>query len=241
MNFSIVLASRERTHLLESLLESIYNNTYDKNNCEVICVLDNDDRVTKRFIPKLNNKCPIVKFVFRDRAGNLNDDYINWGYKNFSTGNNIIVVNDDVVFKTKDWDRIALEHLNKYFIDKPDGIGYGWIEDGLPGRAGNLDYCCFPLVTRKAAEVAGFVMPVEFPGWGADIGLYRIYAAIGRIVKIEGVKFAHISHHTGLRNRDHISFSVERKSHGTINPIDAFNINPYVERISKFLTCSPCT
>jgi hypothetical protein len=235
MNFSIILASRERVHLLDSLLNSIVNTTSDKNNCEVLCVIDSDDRVTKRFLERLKAICPFARFIVRDRANNLNDDYLNWAWRNHSSGNNIIIVNDDVVFKTPNWDQIVMSYLGRYLVDKPDGIAYGWIEDGLTERAGNLNYCCFPLVTRRAAEVVGFVMPPDFPGWGADIGLYRIYSAINRVCDMSAVAVDHISYHNGSRNRDHISHSVERKSQGTVNPLTEFDPSVYVDRLLKYI------
>lgn len=236
MNFSIVLASRERVHLLDSLLSSIVNTTSDKSNCEVICVIDTDDRITKRFLERLKNTCPFAKFITRDRAPNLNDDYLNWAWRNHTKGNNILVVNDDVVFKTPNWDQIAIAHLSRYLADKPDGIAYGWIEDGLKSRQGGLNYCCFPLITRKAAEVLGFVMPPEFPGWGADIGLYRIYSSINRVCEITGVVLEHVSHHNGMRVRDHISHSVESRSAGTPNPLCQFDPFVYIDKFLHYMS-----
>lgn len=233
MNFSIILASRERVYLLDSLLSSIMATVGDKDNCEVICVLDNDDRVSRRFIDRFNEICPFAHFVFRERAKNLNDDYLNWAWKNYANGDNIIVMNDDVVFKTPNWDQIIMAKLSQYLADKPDGVAYGWIQDGLPSRAGNLNYCCFPLVTRKAAEAVGFVMPREFAGWGADIGLYRIYDAVNRVCDLSDVSLEHLSHHTGARSRDHINHGVEERSLGSAHPINGFNIGPYVGELLK--------
>lgn len=238
MNFSIILASRERVHLLDSLLSSIVNTTGDKNNCEVICVIDADDRITKRFLDRLKNTCPFAKFIVRERANNLNDDYLNWAWKNYSKGDNILVVNDDVVFKTPNWDQITIANLSRYLADKPDGIAYGWIEDGLKTRQGGINYCCFPLITRKAAETVGFVMPPEFPGWGADIGLYRIYSSINRVCEITGVVLEHVSHHNGMRERDHISRSVEMKSSGTPNPFCQFDPFVYVDKFLAYMSAN---
>jgi hypothetical protein len=235
MNFSIILASRERVHLLDSLLNSIVKTTADKNNCEVIVIIDSDDRVTRRFMERFQNTCPFARFVVRERAHNLNDDYLNWGWRNFSTGDNIIVVNDDTVFKTPNWDHIIMANLSRYLADKPDGVAYGWIEDGLPDRAAGVHYCCFPLITKKAAEVLGFVMPPQFPGWGADIGVFRIYQAINRICDLSAVTLDHVSYHNGKRARDHISHEVERKSNETIHPMLGFDVSTYVDRLTKYI------
>lgn len=234
MNFSIILASRERVHLLDSFLNSVVNTTADKSNCEVIVIIDNDDRVTRRFLERFNSTCSFARFVTRDRAKNLNDDYLNWGWRNYSLGDNIIIMNDDVVFKTPNWDHIIMANLSRYLADKPDGVAYGWIQDGLTNRANDANYCCFPLITRKGAEVLGFVMPPQFPGWGADIGIYRIYAAVNRICDLSAVVVDHVSYHNGKRARDHISHDVEVKSNGSCNPFD-LDIGPYVERLSRYI------
>lgn len=230
MNFSVILASRDRVSLLDGLLKSISQTVENPDNCEVIVVVDDDDRITRYFMDKIPYK--FARGVVRPRARNLNNDYLNWAWQNFSVGENIIVCNDDVVFRTPKWDNIIMSGLKEYLKDKPDGIAYGWIEDGLNNRQTGTPYCCFPLITRKAAEAVGFVMPPEFPGWGADIGVYRIYEAINRVCRLD-VCLEHLSYHNGNRIRDGINHEVAAISHGSPHPTLGFQIGEYVERLEK--------
>jgi hypothetical protein len=231
MNFSIVLASRERIGLLDSLLKSLEANTADKVNTEVIICIDDDDHLTRRYSERLKSSCSFARMVTRPRSRNLNEDYLNWAWRNFATGDYIVVCNDDCVFSTPNWDQVALGRLNKFLEDKPDGIVYGWIEDALIERAGGLNYCCFPLVSHAAAKVLGWVMPPEFTGWGADIGLWRVYSPTDRVCDLSCVRIDHISYHSGTRPRDHVSYHVEQISIGTPNPIIHYDPNPAIHKL----------
>ena len=139
MNFSVILASRERVSLLDSLLKSLEANTADKVNTEVIVCVDDDDVTTRRYSERLKSSCSFARMVTRPRTRNLNDGYLNWAWRNFATGDYIVICNDDCVFSTPNWDQIALAKLNRFLEDKPDGIVYGWIEDALIERAAGLD------------------------------------------------------------------------------------------------------
>lgn len=235
MNFSILLASRERVNLLESLLNSLEQNTADKKNTEVIVVIDDDDYLTHKLLDRIKKVCSFAKIVSKERSKNLNDDYLNWAWKNYATGDYIIVCNDDCVFSTPNWDQIALVELNKYLADKPDGITYGWIEDSLKDRAGGMNYCCFPLVSNAAAKVLDWVMPAEFPGWGADIGLWRIYSSIDRVCNLSDVKIDHISYHSGKRVRDHVSYYVEQLSASGMHPMTQYDSNVPAQKLLNFI------
>jgi hypothetical protein len=107
-----------------------------------------------------------------------------------------------------------MRKLDEYLADKPDGISYGFISDALINRHG-MNYCCFPLVTRKAVQALGFAMPPEYPAWGADIALWRVYSNVGRICDLSEVMIEHVAYHSGKRDRDHISYHVEHISNSS--------------------------
>lgn len=210
MNFSIVLASRERVPLLIKFLDSLVTNTHNLSGIEVLVGIDNCDRATCDHEEELTKRYPFVRFFRRNRSRNLNNDYLNW-LAHSTTGKYIIAANDDVEVRTKDWDKVALNTLNSYLIDKPDGIVYGFIEDGLSHRYG-MDFCCFPLFSRKGYEALGWLLPGCFMTWNADIAAWRVYVAVNRVVRLP-IMFNHVSYHTGQRERDHISLEMEARSH----------------------------
>jgi hypothetical protein len=207
MNFSILLASRERVPLLTKFLQSLKENTKYIGAIEVLIGIDHDDKETCLSEEDLVIRFPFVRFFRRHRSKFLNKDYLNWLFQ-FSHGKYVMACNDDVEVKTKDWDEIAINTLEKYLSDKVDGIVYGYVEDGLNDRHG-MGYCCFPLFSRRAIQAVGWVLPPVFRSWNADIAAWRVYSSIERICAIP-VLFDHISYHTGKRSRDQISIQMER-------------------------------
>lgn len=203
MNFSIILASRNRPQLLSNLLNSIQRTTTELDLVEVLVGIDHDDAGYKDLSVALRSRYPFVKFFPRDRSPWLNKDYLNWLSKDYSCGKYLIICNDDTEFKTFNWDQIVLRKLNEYLVDKPDGIVYGYLNDAL-----NMSYCCFPLISREAHDAIGYSMPPEYPSWNADIFLWEVYNKAGRVCNISEVLVDHISYHTGKRGKDDINHYV---------------------------------
>lgn len=180
---------------------------------------DFDDVATIGVIDSL--KYPWLKFHGRNRSGYIQRDYHNWLYSK-STGRFIIVINDDTLFRTKEWDVLAIKKLDVYLQDKPDNIVYGWISDSLLERERGINYCCFPLISRAAAQILGYVMHNAFHGWGADIHLYELFHSIGRVLDLREVWIDHISYHSDTSiPRDNTSLHTQ-----SISGVDPFiNMN----------------
>lgn len=236
MNFSIVLASRERSQLLVGLLASLEETTTDKDKIEVLIGIDDDDPESQDARVHLTKKHSFAKFFSRTRSNMLNRDYINWVYDNNGSGKYVIVCNDDAAFRTVGWDTIILENLNNYLSDKPDGVVYGFISDALSNRHG-MAYCCFPLVSRKGVRAVGFCMPPEYPGWNADIALWRLYSSVGRVCDLSSVMIEHISYHCGKRERDPISHHVQHISNQYAH-IPQHVFNEYINRLRSAINAN---
>jgi hypothetical protein len=216
MNFSICLASRERSQLLVALARSIKETTADTNNIELLVGIDDDDAEMHDCARHMTGWHNFIKFFSRARSKMLNRDYINWVYDiTGRKGKYVIACNDDALFKTPNWDTIICEKMENYLSGKSDGIGYGFISDALLNRHG-MQYCCFPLVTQKGVNSLGWVMPPEFPGWNADIALWRTYKSVNRIFDLSDVMIEHVSYHCGKRDRDNVSRHVESISNERI-------------------------
>lgn len=211
MDFSIILASRERVSLLKNLIKSIKETASDISKIEVLVAIDDDDTDTHLETSQISKNYNFVRFESRKRSRFLNLDYINWLATDHSTGKYLIIVNDDVEFKTKHWDDIIREKLDVYLADKPDGIVYGYIDDGHKNKNG-LGYCCFPLVSKAGVNASGICMPPECAAWNADAILWRIYVRIERICDLSDVKLAHFSYHNGTRDCDNINLHVQSLS-----------------------------
>lgn len=229
MNFSIVLASRQRSQLLVGLMKSLKETTADLSKIEVLVGIDDDDEESHDAARHITGWHSFVRFFSRPRSKMLNRDYLNWVYDTNGSGKYVIVCNDDCAFRTQNWDEIILKRLDEYLVDKPDGIVYGYISDALINRQG-MNYCCFPLISRAARDTVGFVMPPQFPAWGADIALWQIYVQVNRICDLSEVMIEHIAYHSGKRERDHISHYVQSISTG---PIGNYPMHEYVEQFRR--------
>ncbi len=228
MNFSICLASRERSTLLMNLLESIQQTTHDLSKVEVVVGIDDCDAESHDAKVHACNRYSFIKFFSRPRSNMLNRDYINAAYDQHSQkGKYAIACNDDVVFKTQNWDKIADEKMEDYLKDKPDRIGYGFLSDSLITRHGF--YSCFPMITREGIEALGWILSPLHGSWNADVTISRAYAGVNRICDISEVHLDHISYHAGTRQRDHINRHVEQINNGGVH----VPVNDYIRILSE--------
>jgi hypothetical protein len=209
MKFSLILPSRERASLLANFCRTVEENTFDKENIEMLVACDDDDKETIETLK--NMKYPWLKYYVRPRGNSISRDYQNWLYPH-SKGEYLFVLNDDVELKTKNWDQIALQKIQDY--PHKDGIFCGWIADDTKVRIRDKKdaYSCFPLFTRKAVNALGYLMNEYYGGWSADIFIYNVYKEIDRILDMSEILVQHYTHWLGNRERDETNRSMERKS-----------------------------
>lgn len=211
MNFSLLLPTRNRPRLLCNLYNSIKVNTSDLRDIEMLVVYDEDDTETASVAPALLDSW--VRFFSRPRGSSLSRDYQNWLYP-FTRGQYIFVLNDDVEIKTKKWDQIAINKINQYLQMYPDGVFYGWTADSSVLRIHQAEnaYACFPILSRQAIDILGYVMHEHYGGWSADVFLYNVYRDALSILDLSEILVQHYSHWLGNRERDETNKSMESKS-----------------------------
>ena len=180
--FSIIIPTRKRIRSLSRLLESFENTTKNLSSVEIILVVDSDDEESKSYE---NNNITIIKVIVEPGAsmGTLNMS----GYE-ACTGDYIMLLNDDVVVATKDWDKKILKVINSY----RDGIVLIHVNDGIFRET----LCTFPLLTRTFIEIAGGICPVEYERYRIDDHIYNVFnllSIIGkqRIVYLPDICFEH--------------------------------------------------
>ena len=72
------------------------------------------------------------------------------------TGDILIMGNDDLIYKTQNWDGILVEQTKKF----KDGIYLMWFDDGIKHNHAN-----FPIISRKWYETLGYFTPGCFNFW----------------------------------------------------------------------------
>ena len=116
-DFSIVICTHNRAALLVDCIDSLLNQTADKNRFEIIIVdnnsTDNTEEITKEFVENYSN----IKYLEEKTIGYSAPR--NCGWKN-ATGNIVAYIDDDEI-AAPDW----LESIERAFQteEKPDIIG----------------------------------------------------------------------------------------------------------------------
>jgi hypothetical protein len=220
MNFTLVAACRGRYSSLERFIRSVFLTPRDRSEVELFIMSDEDDPGTHEVVHRLQLEHGSwnLRLHKQPRTIFLNRDYINLGVA-MGTGRFTWALGNDVEIVTPEWDQIVLQAASTYFSDKPDGIGFIFIDDDLR-KEGDFDGCCFPIMTREAVNAVGFHMPPEIATWGADFWLWQIYKTLGedRVLRCPDVRIYHHCHHNGRTPRDEINIEVERNYSGWLSP-----------------------
>ncbi len=193
MDISIILPTRGRAALLKRLFNSIAETTANPGAIEIILRMDEDDTESHEIgHPGLN-----IKKMIR-RAGATMGAITNESYA-ISTGRYIMLMNDDVVFRTQGWDKNVLQAFAKF----PDDIALIYGNDLDQGE----HMPTFPILSRRSIELFGGVCPSEYFNLCIDAHLFDIYSqlkALGhdRILYLEDTVFEHLHFIIGKSERD---------------------------------------
>lgn len=189
---SLLLPTRGRPKLVARLFDSIAEKTRHLSRVEVIVYIDDDD--SDSFGVKEDRFPTKVTIGPRLTMGGYNSSCLSK-----SSGEIVILINDDMVIRTQDWDNIVRE-LDSRFDDKVY-LGYG--NDLFKGA----QLCTFPILSRKTCEVLERPFPVNYRGAFIDYHLLDIFKRLSkagheRICYLENLVFEHLHYRTGKGSFD---------------------------------------
>ena len=184
---SLLFPTRKRVGLLQTLLQNIKDTK--QGEVEVLIAFDTDDLETKNAVDELETKYPFAKFFERERQDNHMEGYYNYLAKK-STGDYLMVFNDDAEFVTIGWDKVIKDKAKRFADWYKDRIFYMGFDD----RAHGDPMSSFPCIPRETYEVLGFFFNPVFYTWLADRNLWSMFSAVGRVVEVP-VKITHKLHH----------------------------------------------
>jgi hypothetical protein len=123
---SVIFPSRKRVELLNETLYSIFSLADSQNvNFEVIIKIDFDDHETLDYIKNWSNEYENLYFIISSRKqGFLNVVDFTEDMIDLAKGKYILVANDDMVFKTQNWNTILESKLTDFKIYFPYVNGY---------------------------------------------------------------------------------------------------------------------
>jgi len=238
---SVIFPTRNRLELLKRCLESLLDKCYKKHRLfEIILVVDHDDKQTLDYILS-------IKDMFKFTDGNLTanslsvllteqSEFMQRDYNNAASiaakGDIVLLLNDDVVIETEDWD---LKIYEFYQANKPADdimlIGLAENTKDIYHKANGMGHgVCFPTITKTYVNMMRGVFPPDIKMWYADTALSYIFNAINRIYLLDSVKIFHDSYHAQTRPKDSVNMSVEKINQGGIQ-----NFEPYVSFIRNNL------
>ena len=184
MRISILLPTRNRGDRLIKFLASLDEHSSKKHEVEVVLGIDEDDIQTqdlKLVFPNIN----VTKTVApRTSMGALNTRCLH-----ASTGDIIMLGNDDVLVKSKDWDDTLVKRVSKF----EDKIYLAYPNDGMKGSR----LSTFPIMSRKCIELIGHPYPECYQGACIDLHIFDIFqrlkkAGSARIIFLEEISFEHM-------------------------------------------------
>lgn len=197
---TIVCPTRKRPKSVYRFLSAIIRNTTNFSNFEIVFIHDDDDVETAKVLRdcKKRYKSIEMRVYGRPQHFNLSDSYYNWAWKSgYLHGDYFWMAQDDTVILTKNWNNLIIKAIEKYLKDKPDRICCAFALDaGDYHRRPNDIFGFYPMVTKEAVEIVGYIYPKELPTHGCEIWLREMYRAVDRYLPIRTVMIDQVSYRT---------------------------------------------
>lgn len=191
-SISILLPTRGRPEQAERLLESIVATAEEPARLEIVLYVDDDDPASHALQCKEIQTTRIVGP--RLSMGGLNTAC----YKR-STGDIIVLLNDDMVIRSSGWDRKFMDVNERY----ADQIFLAYPND-LHSRE---TLCSTPILSRKTCELLIHPFPEGYQGGFIDYQLMDIFKRLqvlgeNRIVYLSDVVIEHLHYQYGKSEID---------------------------------------
>jgi len=179
--FSLIVPTRQRPTQLRRMLDSVANTAAHPERVEVVLVVDADDTASLVRHSRLNIRHIVVPPGLT--MGALNQA----GYEG-SSGDYVMLLNDDIIVHTRRWDAIALSCFRRF----PDPFVLLHVNDTLIRD----HLCTFPLTSRAFYEQIGGICPAEYRRYRIDDHIedvFNLLAMCGerRVVYLPDVVFEH--------------------------------------------------
>ncbi|MCB1067849.1 MAG: hypothetical protein KDK56_06655 [Simkania sp.] len=186
---SLLLPTRERLAKAQAFLQTVVETADDLSQVEVIATLDDDD-TPSHTLTSPHQALALHKVIGPQATmGALNTRCLKK-----ATGEILMLVNDDILIRTKCWDTYLIEAAKKF----PDGICMMHTRDGYK----DASFPLFPILTQKGIELIEDPYPSEYCGDCIDSHLFDIFLRLkdlgeNRIVYIPEVLFEHMHFSVG--------------------------------------------
>ncbi len=189
---SLLLPTRGRLALVDRLFQSLVEQTEDLDALEIILYVDEDDTASHTI---RHDKLKLIKIIGpRTTMGACNTACLK-----LAKGEIVVLMNDDMVARSRGWDRKLYELHNSV----EDGIYLAHAND-LYMRA---KLSIIPILSKKTCDLLQEPYPEQYPGGFIDYHLFDIFKRLAqkghsRVFFQEDVIFEHLHHRMGKSEFD---------------------------------------
>lgn len=189
---SLLLPTRARPKLVERLFQSLVNQTGNTDSIEVILYIDEDDTASHSIH---HEKLKLIKIIGpRSTMGVYNTACLK-----LARGEVIILMNDDMIVRTKGWDQCIL----KIHDQVKDGIYLAYPNELYMKEKLSI----IPILSRKCCDLLITPYPEQYPGGFIDYHLFDIFMRLkkngyDRFLYQNTIVFEHLHHRTGKSEFD---------------------------------------
>jgi len=183
------MPTRERLARAQAFLQTVVETAANLSNVEVIVAIDDDDNASQALTspdPRLS-----LKKVIGPQAsmGTLNSRCLKK-----ASGDILMLVNDDILIRSKDWDKHLIERASHF----SDSIFLMHTRDGYKDRSFPL----FPILSRRVCDLIQDPYPSAYCGDCIDSHLFDIFLRLkdqghDRILYLPEVFFEHMHFSVG--------------------------------------------
>ncbi len=194
MKYAILTPTRNRRDRLYDFISSVFEHVSDFEKVHCFNYIDSDD-------PALGDYKVMNDTYYRFMTtvvGEPQSVSKSWNVladlairKKFDV---LIMGNDDLIYRTKNWDKILDRELKQY----PDEIYCAYMNDMINGPK----HCAFPIVSKKWYETLGYFTPGIFHFGYNDTWVFDIANKIGRAHYINNIVADHVHGPSGKAPMD---------------------------------------
>ncbi len=188
-NFSLILPTRDRPMLVKRLFDSLTQTVGDPDQVEIVLYTDQDDIESRKISHPLLDTVKQTGPRPRKTMGNIIKDCYE-----ASRGRYIMLINDDVVFHTKNWDVELLEAFSQF----PDEVALVYGKDLYYGK----EMSTFPVLSRTACDLMDGICPGKYDNHCIDAHVFDTFKRLSglghnRTVYLPNVVFEHMHYDLG--------------------------------------------
>lgn len=197
--FSLLCPTRGRPEMARSFVNSVYQKAKWPEKVEVLLYVDSDDSSLPQYVKQMESTPARIVVGPPEGVGKA------WNcLARASSGEYLMMANDDLSCESTEWDWLLLQELLKY----PDQIVLVWANDGINGRR----HCAFPIIGRRWYEALGSFVSERYCFFRHDTDLWETGKEIGmnRTIYVDRARILHLHHSTGKTAADETTWRNRR-------------------------------